>query len=78
MTTAEARGTLLMGSGGSWNGYGGRKISDAPTEILTSARRWFREKQSEHPRSHIAAQIEAIALVLEERERNSPQQRLPL
>jgi hypothetical protein len=75
---AEARALPLMGRSDSWNGYGQRPLGDCPDTVLRQARAFFRKILREGSSQRVEEQLEAIALVLEDREANSPQCALDL
>jgi hypothetical protein len=68
----------LMGATTSWDGYGTRPLGGCPDKVLRAARRFFTAKLRERPNPRMASQLAAIALILTERESNSPQQALAL
>jgi hypothetical protein len=69
----------LMGRPESWDGWSGSPLGECPDSVLRSARGFFRKLISEGTKSvRVQQQLEAIALVLEDREARSPQQSLSL
>jgi hypothetical protein len=78
MTVADAKATRLMGQTGVWHGNGGRALELVPDGVLRQARSFFSQRNREEPSQRLQEQIEAITLVLDDREANSPQERLAL
>ena len=78
MNLAMAKRIPLLGDSSRWDGFGGQRLDKVPDKVLHAAARWFREKlrESESPRMEV--QLEAIRLVLADREANSPQTTLAL
>lgn len=81
----HAKAARLIGQSYSWDGYGGKRLGDVPDAVLKSARKFFAERlaAAEYERpgrsdSRLVDQIEAIRVVLADREANSPQARLAL
>jgi hypothetical protein len=71
----------LLGATTSWDGWGGRRLGACPDKVLRAARRWFTQKLNESgdlrdPR--FERQVDAITVILEHREANSPQGSLAL
>jgi hypothetical protein len=81
-TPLEAAETLpLLGATTSWDGYGTKPMGLVPDKVLRAARRWFTQKLNEagdrrDPR--FEAQVEAITVILTDREAHSPQGTLAL
>jgi hypothetical protein len=78
MNLSVARATKLLGKPHVWAGHGGRVLVDVPDGVLRQARRFFRDRNAEEPSARLVEQLEAIQLVLDDRETNSPQERLAL
>jgi hypothetical protein len=78
LTIADAKATRLMGQTGVWHGNGGRALALVPDGVLRQARSFFKQRHAEDPSDRLREQIDAITLVLDDREANSPQARLAL
>jgi hypothetical protein len=78
MTLDDAKNLTLLGNGFSWDCNGGKPLALVPDDVLRVASRWFRDKLQEQPSRRMEQQIQAIALVLEDREARSPQARFAL
>jgi hypothetical protein len=78
MNVAAAKALKLLGQSTVWHGHGGRALADVPDGVLKQARRFFKDRNHEEPSARLQEQIEAITLVLADREENSPQERLAL
>lgn len=77
----EAELLPLLGAATSWDGYGAKPLGVVPDKVLRAARRWFTQKLNESgdrrdPR--FERQVEAITVILEHHEANSPQGSLAL
>lgn len=71
----------LLGATTSWDGWGGRRLGACPDKVLRAARRWFTQKLNEagdHRDPRFERQVDAITVILEHREANSPQGSLAL
>lgn len=82
-----AKNIPLMGATTSWDGWGQRPLGACPDKVLRAARRFFLEKVRENEQARrdgapsvlrMVQQLDAIALILLDREANSPQQVLAL
>jgi hypothetical protein len=78
MRVEDAKAMRLMGQTGVWHGNGGRALELVPDGILRQARSFFRQRNAEDPSPRLQGQIEAISMVLDDREANSPQGQLSL
>lgn len=79
MDLATAQALPLMGRPESWNGYGRTRLEGVPDGVLRQARRFFMEITRAGTGSpRVDEQLEAIALILADREAHSPQQSLSL
>lgn len=78
MNLAAARATKLMGQTGVWSGHGGRALEHVPDGVLRQARAFFKSRNAEEPSPRLKEQVEAITIVLADREEHSPQERLAL
>jgi hypothetical protein len=76
MDLATAKATPLMGQPTSWAGYGRAPLEAVPDGVLRQARSFF--KRVDEPNERTKAQVQAIDLVLADREANNPQQSLAL
>jgi hypothetical protein len=76
MTLAAAESLALMGQPLAWDGYGRQPLRDVPDPVLRKARGFFSRVEQMSPR--VKEQIEAITVVLEDREARSPQHSLSL
>lgn len=79
-TTPLARAELLplMGRPESWHGKGGQPLGAVDDSILRQAKRFFERCLLEGANPRMTQQLEAIALILADREANSPQGSLSL
>jgi hypothetical protein len=71
----------LMGDSTRWDGYGSKPLGVVPDKVLRAARRWFTQKlneQGDRRDERFERQVDAITIILEHREANSPQQSLAL
>lgn len=78
MMVDEAKATLLMGQHGSWNGFAKHPLERIPDGTLKQARAFFVIRNREEPSRRLEDMIEAITMVLHDREANSPQGMLAL
>jgi hypothetical protein len=78
MTLARALELPLMGRAESWANHGTKPLKDCPDKVLKQARHFFRDKVAEGANPRMEEQLAAIALVMDDREKNSPQESLPL
>jgi hypothetical protein len=76
MDLATAKALPLMGQPTSWAGYGRAPLEAVPDGVLRQARSFF--KRVDEPNERTKAQVQAIDLVLADREANNPQQSLAL
>lgn len=78
MTLGEAKALPLMGRPESWGCRGGKPLGDIPDGVLKQARRFFGDicRAESSPRAE--QQVDAITLVLADREAHNPQQLLRL
>lgn len=58
---------VLPGKPTSWDGWGGKPLTDVPSNVLTSARKWLQDKDAKSPAPSNTAIIDAIDDVLESR-----------
>lgn len=67
-----AKAVKLAGKADSWGykgiAYGQKPLADCPTSVLKQASHFFKDLEQKDPKSWIAPQLEAIKLVLAERE----------
>lgn len=71
----------LMGDSTRWEGWGSKPLGVVPDKVLRAARRWFTQKlneQGDRRDARFERQVDAITIILEHREANSPQQSLAL
>lgn len=79
MMLADAKNLLLMGNVFSWDSNGKKPLSLVPDDQLMAASKWFAQKiKEEGPNPRMREQIEAIRVVLEDRESRNPQAKLAL
>jgi phage recombination protein Bet len=78
MTLEQAMALPLMGKPESWGGNGGKPLGILSSKLLMSARTFFAKKLEENgdaPRTE--AQVHAITLILDEREKDQTKMDLP-
>jgi hypothetical protein len=78
MTVAEAKTLPLMGRPESWGCRGGKPLGEIPDGVLRQARRFFSDICKQEPNARAEQQVEAIQLILADREAHNPQQALAL
>lgn len=82
MDLAHAKNLALMGRPESWGGRGGAPLDLVPDGTLRQARAFFLRCIKEEPkgatRPRLEAQVDAINMVLWDREEHNPQVRLAL
>lgn len=76
MTLPQARLLPLMGKPESWDNHGTKTLNECPDKVLKQARAFFTAKVKEQANTRMDEQITAIALVLADRDANSPQMQL--
>lgn len=78
MDLAGAKAIPLMGRPESWGGRGGKLLGTVPDGVLRQARSFFKECLREGPNPRLKAQVQAIDLILADREAHHPQHSLAL
>jgi hypothetical protein len=71
----------LLGAGTSWDGWGAKPLGKCPDKVLRAAKRWFTQKlneQGDQRDARFERQVDAITVILTDREAHSPQGSLSL